>query len=109
MKIASTLFTIICLSSSLSAQIPYKVMMDDNAYNFYEVVKAAESYFAENPKGKGSGWKGYQRWKWANEYKYYPSGDRTTTIPNFSEKAYQDFLSNNPEPEAFYDAGWRDL
>jgi len=108
MKAISILLFVLCYFT-LQSQVPYKVMMEDNSYNFYEVVDAAESYFKEHPKGKGSGWKGYQRWKWANEYKYYPSGDRTQTIPDFAETSYQNFITNNPQPEAFYNAGWRDL
>ncbi|MDX1349492.1 MAG: GEVED domain-containing protein [Putridiphycobacter sp.] len=109
MKTLSYLLFVFAFCSQLQSQVPYKVMMEDNSYNFYEVVEAAETYFKEHPKGKGSGWKGYQRWKWANEYKYYPSGDRTQTLPNFVEQAYENFKSNNPQPEDFYDAGWRDL
>ncbi|MFK8044384.1 MAG: GEVED domain-containing protein [Crocinitomicaceae bacterium] len=108
MKTLTTILFALCFNQ-LNAQLPYKVMMEDNSYNFYEVVEAAEKYFAERPKGKGSGWKGYQRWKWANEYKYYPSGVRSETVPDFSEKQFQNFINANPQPEAFYNAGWRDL
>lgn len=110
MKLFSAVFFII-LTSSINGQVqvPYKVMMADNSYNFYDVVTAAEAYFQVNPKGKGSGWKGYQRWKWANEYKYYPSGDRSQTLPDFAERAFVDFKSKNVQQRAFYGAGWRDL
>ena len=104
------LFSFLIFSCIISyGQVPYKVMMEDNSFNFYEVVEAAESYFDEHPKGKGSGWKGYQRWKWANEYKFYPSGDRTQAIPNFAENEFENFRANNAQQKAFYNAGWRDL
>ncbi len=66
--------------------------MQDPSVNFYEVVAAAEAYFETiEIQKKGSGYKGYMRWKMANEYKYYPSGDRSQTDPYFVEKAYQAF------------------
>jgi hypothetical protein len=103
------LISILIISFQSHSQISYKEMMDDNSYNFYEVVKAAELYFKDHPQGKGSGWKGYQRWKWTNEYKYYPSGDRSQVDPFFSEHVYQNFLSHQPDTKAFYNSGWRDL
>ena len=97
------------LKSIVFAQPLYKAMMENNQYNFYDVVAEAESYFATHPKTKGSGWKGFQRWKWANEYKYYPSGDRSQISPFFSEESFTKFQEENPAPEDFYNAGWRDL
>ena len=48
----------------------YKKMMKDNSINFYDVVRTAETHFENRDKGKGSGWKGFQRWVEDNEYKY---------------------------------------
>ena len=109
MKNLLLLFSLISISQIVISQPLYKVMMDDFSYNFYDVVQEAESYFSTHPKGKGSGWKGYQRWVFANEYKYYPSGDRSQTNPNFSQDAFMTFRANNPQQRAFYNAGWRDL
>ncbi|MFK8038079.1 MAG: GEVED domain-containing protein [Crocinitomicaceae bacterium] len=109
MKNIILFFVVLFLYFSGYGQPLYKVMMDDYSKNFYEVVEAAELYFSNHPKGKGSGWKGYQRWKWANEYKYYPSGDRSQADPRFIEKAHEDFKLNTPPQEAFYGSGWRDL
>lgn len=97
------------LNMSGFSQPLYKVMMDDYSNNFYEVVEAAELYFSSHPKGKGSGWKGYQRWRASNEYKYFPSGNRSQVNPRFMEFAYQTFITNTPQQEALHGSGWKDL
>ncbi|MFD1551923.1 hypothetical protein DNU06_01510 [Putridiphycobacter roseus] len=91
------------------AQPLYKVMMEDNQFNFYQVVDTAESYFNTHPRTKGSGWKGFQRWIAANEYKYYPSGDRTQTSPFFAEENFTKFKEENSNAEDFFNSGWQDL
>lgn len=64
------------------AQSPsYKDMMDDLNYNVYDVIEAAEAYFEEHGTGKGSGYKGYERWREMVEPMFYPSGDRSQFNP----------------------------
>lgn len=109
MKLIISVLVFFVNSTMLTAQTNYKLMMDDMSVNYYDVVKAADTYFETHTKGKGSGWKPYQRWKELNEYKYYPSGDRSNTDPYFAENAYLDFLQNNPSTKSFYNSGWRDL
>ena len=62
-------FILFLFTGTVSAQqtISYQEMMDDNSYNFYEVVELAEQYFEANGRGKGSGFKPYERWKSENE------------------------------------------
>jgi photosystem II stability/assembly factor-like uncharacterized protein len=74
----------------------YKEMMQDPSYNFYEVVREAESYFENNPKGKGTGYTPFQRWKYENEPHYYPSGVRNQSSHFIAEKAFEDFIAKNP-------------
>ena len=75
----------------------YKLMKADMTINFYDVCKAAEIYLVDKDIDvKGSGWKGYMRWRRGNEYKYYPSGDRSNTDPFFTKNAYKQFIENNP-------------
>ena len=100
---------LLCITFAVSAQHNYKAMMHDNSYNFYEVVEAAETHFKTHSNGKGSGWMGYQRWKNANEYKYFPTGDRTQTDPHFAEKALSEFNDLNAQTKSFFDLGWVDL
>jgi photosystem II stability/assembly factor-like uncharacterized protein len=96
------------LASTSYGQL-YKQMMHDNSVNFYDVVEEGENYFATHGKGKGSGWKGYQRWKDDNEYKYYPSGDRSNVSPYFVSEQYEQFIANNPSPKNLYPNGWNEL
>ncbi|QTD37355.1 PKD domain-containing protein [Polaribacter batillariae] len=64
----------------LNAQ-DYKEMMEDTKYNVYDVIKAGNQYFKNKDKGKGSGYKQFQRWIIQNEDLFYPSGDRTNFRP----------------------------
>jgi len=91
------------------AQKTYKAMMNDNSINFYDVCKEAENYFEKHEKGKGSGWKGFQRWSAENEFKYYPSGDRSNIDPYFTKKQYEGFLSKNPNDKTLFPNGWVEL
>lgn len=87
-----------------------KAMMEDYNYNFYEVVEAAENYFATiDADAKGSGYKPYMRWKVANEYKYYPDGIRTNVDPLFVEKQYESFLKQSGNQNVKMAGPWRDL
>jgi len=93
------------------SQKEYKILMQDLKVNFYDVCKSADTYFETHDKGKGSGWKGYQRWKNANEYKYYPSGDRSQIDPFFVKNAYQDLIKNTPTAQAksSFSNGWKEV
>lgn len=90
---------------SLEAQ-EYKVMMDDPKYSIPQVKAAAEAYFEEHGKGEGSGYKGYQRWLWANEYKYAPSGDRSSVDPYFLKKQWEQIESTMASSAS---SSWQDL
>jgi photosystem II stability/assembly factor-like uncharacterized protein len=68
---------LIFLLNPAFSQVSYLDMMDDNSYNVYEVIKAAEKHFETHPTGKGSGYKDYQRWRERVEPMFAPSGDRT--------------------------------
>lgn len=88
----------------------WKDMMYDPTYNFYEVCNSADAYFETHDKNvKGSGWKGYQRWREENESKYYPSGDRSNVDPNFAATQYKRFLQENPESKDLFPNGWSEL
>lgn len=85
-------------------------MMYDPSYNFYEVVEAAEAHFADKGKGKGSGWKGFQRWVFENEPKYYPSGDRSSVDLRLPEKAFMRLKAEEASDyRALFPDGWQDL
>ncbi len=80
-----------CFSQKTNAQT-YKKMMNDLSYNFNTVCDSADAYFKTHSTGKGSGWKDYQRWKYNNIGKYYPSGDRKNADQNIAQKAYERIL-----------------
>ena len=101
------LLTTVFVFATSYAQKEYKALMNDPSVNFYDVCTSAESYFNIHGKEKGSGWKGYQRWKVANEYKYFPTGIRSNIDPYFPENAYTAFLSNNLTTN--FNTGWQDL
>lgn len=93
-------------------QRSYKELMLDNSVNFYEVCAAADAYFEIHDKNiKGSGYMGYQRWKYANEGHYYPTGDRSNIDPAFVRKQYELFLSENSTSteKALFEDGWSEV
>ena len=112
--IPSLLLSLIFLATSFISfgQLKsYKTMMLDNNYNFYEVVEVADKYFEVHGTGKGSGYKGYQRWKNENESKYYPTGVRNNVDHYAPFKAYQEILSGIPDVrnKGQFDDGWEEL
>ena len=108
---------ILLLIASLSfsffglSQKTYKIMMNNPSYNFYEVCDSADAYFESHHKGKGSGYKGYQRWRNENESKYAPSGRRDNVDPFLVKIAYQEFLSNSKQSpnRSIHSSKWKDL
>ena len=88
----------------------YKKMMDDLNFTFQEVTAEADRYFETHEKGKGSGYKGYQRWKYLNEDRYGPSGIRNTIDPNFVSKGYSLFVEKYGKADKTNaTSGWKDL
>lgn len=98
-KVIASICAYCCLVGTTSAQ-EYKEMMYDYQVNFYDVVKAAEDWFSTHGTGKGSGYKGYARWKAENESKYFPTGDRSQVDSRFAETSFKEFIANNPLPAA---------
>ena len=100
------------ITLSLAAQ-DYKDLIDDTSVNFYDVCEAAESYFDTIDKyAKGSGYKGFQRWKNNTEYMYYPSGNREIVDPAFAKAAFEDYKTKNPQDvqqNARMMSGWQEL
>lgn len=103
-KTTPFIFLLTLCFSALQAQ-EYKEMMYDPQYSIQEVKAAAEAWFEQNGTGEGSGHKGYQRWLWANEWKY-PNGDRSKADPYFLKKQWEYVQANM---ESISSAGWTDL
>ena len=95
-----------------SAQVrEYKKMMADNSYHFYEVVDAANTYFDIHGRGKGSGWKNFERWKNENESKFFPTGERHTVDFYLPQKEYASILAKQShlKNKTSFDHGWVEL
>ncbi|MGB0984701.1 MAG: VPS10 domain-containing protein [Saprospiraceae bacterium] len=110
-KLLSLVLIFTLFSATAFGQL-YKDMMNDMSVNFYEVVGEAERYFENIDKGaKGSGWKNFERWRVENEFKYYPTGDRSQIDPYFVAKQYEIFKRNNPNgaQRNLYPTGWEEL
>lgn len=110
MKRLLLLLPLFFLAFHLSAQKKYKSLMADPSVNFYDVCEEAERYFSTIDKdAKGSGYKGYQRWKQANEYKYYPDGDRSMEDPYFVKNAFKAFLKTQASQRQSPDEVWEEI
>ncbi|MCH2230356.1 MAG: GEVED domain-containing protein [Crocinitomicaceae bacterium] len=108
MKAILMILMVLFVWNNTSAQ-DWKEMMYDPNVNVYDVIEAAEAYFENvDIDAKGSGWKGYQRWKYETEPKFYPSGDRSTADPYFAENAFKRFNSDNGQ-KALFNSGWEEL
>lgn len=106
----SFLFLALFAVTAEAQQPPHKDMMDDYSVNFYEVVDSAEQYFSENGTGKGSGFKGYNRWKNENESKFAPSGDRSEVDLFLIDKAYSTlYQESRLSQKTSFANGWVEL
>lgn len=87
----------------------YKEMMLDPNINFYTVCDSADAYFKDRDKGKGSGYTPYQRWKYENEAKYFPSGNRLLD-QMMPYKEYDRIYSEQKNTsKLFTSGGWQNL
>ena len=88
----------------------YIEKMNDNSVNFYDVVNEAEAYFETIDKEKkGSGYKPFMRWKYANEYKYFPTGIRININPYFVEHQFTNYKKENPSNSRSTSNPWIEL
>lgn len=87
----------------------YKQMMDDLSYNIYDVKKEAMLHFDKVGKGKGSGYKSFQRWFKKNEMLFYPDGNRSKFNPFVMVEAYASMKRNNSTSNRSNHNDWMDL
>ena len=83
--------SVLLFVNSLKAQETYKDLMEKPQINVYDVIKAAEKHFETRDQGQGSGWKGFQRWKYRMERRFWPTGDRSHFDPEIVTKEYTRF------------------
>ena len=93
-------------TQKVKRQASYKDMMFDMSVNFYTVCDSAEAYFRTIDKDiKGSGYKPFLRWKYDNESKYYPSGNRM--IDHFlPSKEFERLKKENPNQTLVNTLDW---
>jgi len=92
--IITALTSILFTFTSFGQQPFYKQMMEDESYNFYEVVDSANAWFESHGTGKGSGFKPFQRWLNENESKFYPTGDRMNAYFEGATESYKALKSD---------------
>ena len=89
---SSCMIILFLCSSFLPGETPLWVKkMKDPKVNIYEVKKEFDSYFKNHPKGKGTGWKQFQRWFHYMEPRCFPSGERLGLNPGQSWLEWQKF------------------
>ncbi|MFC2110264.1 LamG-like jellyroll fold domain-containing protein [Bacteroidota bacterium] len=107
------LLILFCFSNSYAQE--YKEMMDNPNHNVYTVIKKGNEYFKNREKGKGSGYKQFQRWIIENEDRFYPTGDRTNfrVLEAFEikkkEKLNHKKTSNKSSNNAIEDYNWEEV
>jgi photosystem II stability/assembly factor-like uncharacterized protein len=103
----AAIFTAALLFSFSGQGQKYKAMMEDPTFSILQVKAEAEAWFETHGTEEGSGYKGYQRWLWANELMFGPEGKRSNVDPYFLEKEW-DNIQENMEKVAV-SSGWQDL
>jgi hypothetical protein len=102
------LFLLLTLISASSYSQKYKQMMDDFSFNVYDVVKEANLHFDKVGRGKGTGYKSYQRWLKKNEMAFFPSGDRRKFNPYVMVDAYKGIKRLQSSNNRTNDYDWTD-
>lgn len=90
----SLLFIFVFPFIALNAQ-PYMEKRFDNRVNVNDLIRESDAWYQENGTGKGKGFKGYNRWKWAMERRFFPTGDRSNFDPQIAQKEMAAFKSAN--------------
>lgn len=76
--------------SADTAQYPYWIeMMQDQDANFFQTVRAFESYWSGREVTKGSGYKPFKRWEYMMRQRVAPDGTRPA--PDAQQKALEQF------------------
>ena len=91
-------FLLITISlSSFSQDLSLKSLIKNPKINFYDVVKQATKLYKHKAPDKfkeDSEYDKFMRWVYENEYKYYPTGDRTKEDPLLLKHAWEKYLKS---------------
>ncbi|MDX1407268.1 MAG: glycosyl hydrolase, partial [Saprospiraceae bacterium] len=70
--VCGTLITGTLVAQVRTARSPWQ---DPSTRNFAEIQRQAQAYYANNPRGKHSGYKQWKRWEYATQYRLLPNGE----------------------------------
>lgn len=79
---------------------PFKHKYYDPNVNVNDLIREADAWFEANGTGPGNGWKGYQRWRYEFERRFYPSGERSTFDARIATAEYGKFKATQPTAKA---------
>ncbi|MEM7186189.1 MAG: T9SS type A sorting domain-containing protein [Bacteroidota bacterium] len=95
--------------TSVSAQ-QYLEMIDDGSYSVAEIVEAAETYFADKDKGRGSGYKQFKRWEYMANRLKNDAGYLPTMNEKISEiERYNAYLNETSGNRSVLNDNWEEL
>ncbi|MBL0017470.1 MAG: T9SS type A sorting domain-containing protein [Bacteroidetes bacterium] len=84
----------------LALSQPFKQKYYDPNVNVNDLIQEADAWFAANGTGPGTGWKGYQRWRYEFERRFYPSGERSSFDARIAVQEYGNFKATQPIAKA---------
>ncbi len=74
------------LTAKAQTQADWVEMMNDPAYNFYDVQANFEAYWQDRAVEKGKGFKQFKRWEAFMEPRIYPTGERPSPAVLYQAK-----------------------
>lgn len=84
----------------LAISQPFLHKYYDPNVNVNALIREAEAWYRENGTGPGKGWKGFNRWRYEYERRFYPSGDRSQFDPQQAAKEFLAFRAAHSTSKA---------
>jgi PKD repeat protein/photosystem II stability/assembly factor-like uncharacterized protein len=82
------------------ANYPYWIeMMQDQNANYFETVKAFNTYWENREVTRGSGYNPFKRWEWYQKFSIYPDGTRYPET--YKHDVYEQYMSARAAESAF--------
>jgi photosystem II stability/assembly factor-like uncharacterized protein len=96
MKTIKLIALLLFIYSSGMAQVHQNIIRDNPDLSFDELVQLVEAYYEDKDKGRGSGYKQYQRWKFFNETRLDENGN----IHNVPRRLLEEYMSHRNNEDA---------
>lgn len=88
----------------------YLQMIDEGTHQVSEVIAAAEAYFEDKDKGRGSGYKQFKRWEYMALRLQNADGYLRTIEQNLNElEEYNSFLNETADTRESLNSDWEEL